>query len=340
MAPSRSSSSTSTHSSTAQSSAESVSTTTIFNNPTGIANSAADSNSHSSSNSATLIGPIVGGVLGGVALAIVAVVAWHLWGRSIKRKEDEKKRETMAFLNLRDNTRKNASAALEKGIDSYTTYTKPSLPAGRTVKFSSSSSESNQSTVKSYMSENLKEKEAEKEVYGLALDSPPAAKQNSFRGPLLHAPVKSSPLARRDSSPPLPEEPKVVTDVSAATPRTPSPEYSETDQPTDLPTQTGGLRVPQLAHKTSKASSLSMYSTQSGEEHQQLVPPSLIMAAFRRPDPRRPLVDSMRHSSAPSAFSFDESFSERNRLSNISSGSEYLQQGDESDSPTDAYVAR
>ena len=256
---------------------------------------------------------------------------------------------------MRENTRKNASAALEKGIDSYTSYSRPSIPAGRTVKFSSSSSESNQSTVKSSFSENLKEKGAEKEKDGngppsahltkllilshilldVVVDTHAATKHNSLRGLLSHAPVKSSPLARRNMSPsPPPEESK------AGAPRTPSPDYSDADQPTDLPTQTGGLRVPPLAHKASKASSLSMYSNQSGEEHQQLVPPSLIMAAFRRPDPRRPLVDSMRHSSAPSAFSFDETLSDRNRLSNISAGSEYLQQGDESDSPTDGFVAR
>ncbi len=169
----------------------------------------------------------------------------------------------------------------------------------------------------------------------------PTTKHTNFRGLLLHTPVKSSPLARRNATPPPPEEPKVAVDEPATAPRvTPSPEYSDTDQPTDLPSQTGGLRAPPLAHKASKASSLSMYSTQSGEEHQQLVPPSLIMAAFRRPDPRRPLVDSMRHSFAPSAFSFDEAVSERNRLSNISAGSEYLQHGEESDTPTEGYVAR
>ena len=73
----------------------------------------------------------------------------------------------MAFLKLRENTRRNASAALEKVHDSYTSYTRPSLQAGRAVKFSSSSSESNQSTLKSYMSETLKEKVAEKDKDGM-----------------------------------------------------------------------------------------------------------------------------------------------------------------------------
>lgn len=102
-----------------------------------------------------------------------------------------------------------------------------------------------------------------------------------------------------------------------------------------------GLRAPPLVHKGSKASSLSMYSTQSGEEHQQLVPPSLIMAAFRRPDPRRSYY-AERLSAAPSAYSLDEGYTERNRLSNISSGSEYLQHPDDVDAPIPAegYVAR
>lgn len=69
-----------------------VSTTTVFTGPTGVS----DAQSSSSSGNTALIGPIVGGALGGVVLAVAAVVAWQLWGRSIKRKEDEKKREMVS----------------------------------------------------------------------------------------------------------------------------------------------------------------------------------------------------------------------------------------------------
>lgn len=74
-----------------------------------------------------------------------------------------------------------------------------------------------------------------------------------------------------------------------------------------------------------------MYSTQSGEERQQLVPPSLIMAALNRPDPQKPLVSRL--STAPSAF---DEYSEQNRLSHISAGSVYLQHADDqADHPTE-----
>ncbi|KAI0693885.1 hypothetical protein BC835DRAFT_1048150 [Cytidiella melzeri] len=108
-----------------------VSTTTVFTSPTNVP--ATDSSSHSSG-STTLIGPIVGGVLGGVLLAIIAVLVWHYWGKAIKQKEEEKRNEMLAFLNLRENTRRNAAAALQKGHNSYTPGSPPALQAGRTEK--------------------------------------------------------------------------------------------------------------------------------------------------------------------------------------------------------------
>jgi hypothetical protein len=74
--------------------AASISTTTVFTSPTNLS---APSESNGSSNS-SLIGPIVGGVLGGVLLAVVCVVGWHCWGKSIKRKEDKKKKEMVSAL--------------------------------------------------------------------------------------------------------------------------------------------------------------------------------------------------------------------------------------------------
>ncbi|KAI0340145.1 hypothetical protein BDW22DRAFT_1431181 [Trametopsis cervina] len=303
--------------------AQLVSTTTLFTDPTDVP----IVSPHKSSNSG-IIAPIVGGVVGGVLLAIAAVLAWHWWGKSIKHKEAEKKREALAFLKVRENTRKNAQAALEKG---HADYVPPStLRAERTVKFSSSSAESNQSTVKSYMSY-----EKEKDHDDAVMDTPPAASRPISRI-FAHAPARPSPLAKSATAPPVPPPRARHAVPPPAARRTPSPESD--DQPTELPSQIAGLKVPPLVHKTSKASSMSVYSTQSGEEHQQLVPPSLIMAAFRRPDPRRPLVD--RRSAAPSAYSFDEADTEHNRLSNISAGSVYLQHASDTDLPSGDYIAR
>ena len=44
------------------------------------------------------IAAIAGGAVAGVVLALAAVVFWHLWGRSIKRKEAEKRKQAVSTL--------------------------------------------------------------------------------------------------------------------------------------------------------------------------------------------------------------------------------------------------
>ena len=109
-------------------------------------------------------------------------------------------------------------------------------------------------------------------------------------------------------------------------PRPPPAYLSQRDS---YPSQTTGQRTtsdlfepPSLAHKSSTVSTASMYSTQSGEEHQMRVPPSLIMAALGRLDPRRPLSATYRRSGRHSAATTNEDL---NRLSQVSAGSAYLQ---------------
>lgn len=41
------------------------------------------------------VGSIVGGCLAGILLAVAAVVGWHLWGRSIKRKDEARRKEAV-----------------------------------------------------------------------------------------------------------------------------------------------------------------------------------------------------------------------------------------------------
>lgn len=154
----------------------------------------------------------------------------------------------------------------------------------------------------------------------------PAAKQIGLRVHN-HVPVRSSPLAHTT----IPPEPSTPSDESRPSlPRTPS---ARSEQQLAVSSRRGGLEVPKLAHKSSTTSSVSVYSTQSGEERAALVPPSLIMAALSRPDPRKPLVD--RVSTPPSAYVGEED--EVNRLSHISEGSAHLQHAsDDSDSPSDS----
>lgn len=53
---------------------------------------------NSNDRTAIPIGSIVGGCLAGVILAVAAVVGWHLWGRSIKRKEEAKRQADVRLL--------------------------------------------------------------------------------------------------------------------------------------------------------------------------------------------------------------------------------------------------
>ena len=156
----------------------------------------------------------------------------------------------------------------------------------------------------------------------------PAAKTLGLRPHNNHVPLRSSPLVRTI----VPSEPSTPSEASRTSlPRTPSSRSDQHILPASAPK--GGLQVPRLAHKVSTTSSASVYSTQSGEERQTVVPPSLIMAAFTPPSASRPLVDRRSVSRAPSAYHGTVTEEEQNRLSHISAGSAHLQEGsDDSDS--------
>lgn len=145
---------------------------------------------------------------------------------------------------------------------------------------------------------------------------------------LNHAPARPSPLARTLTPPTraasTPASPTEASQPLLTRPLTLRKDTASTATSSTTKRMGSTLEPPKsLAHKNSNASSLSAYSTQSGEERQMRVPPSLIMAALGRPDPPRAMMYS-----APSRLSAADS-DEPNRLSHISEGSAYLQQDDD-----------
>jgi len=65
------------------------------------------------------VASIVGGCLAGIILTVAAVVGWQLWGRSIKRKEEAKRKEAIVHHATQRNTRLNAFASLPSSHTPY-----------------------------------------------------------------------------------------------------------------------------------------------------------------------------------------------------------------------------
>lgn len=131
---------------------------------------------------------------------------------------------------------------------------------------------------------------------------------------LQNAPARPSPLAR-SLTPPEAASPPPTSPTEVSQPLLP-PRPAATD-PAARQSTTQNLVAPQLNHKSSTASSVSVYSTQSGEERIMRVPPSLIMAAFSRPDAAHPVIAEYTPALRLSAAEYDE----QNRLSRASQGS-------------------
>ncbi|PSR75129.1 hypothetical protein PHLCEN_2v9314 [Hermanssonia centrifuga] len=296
---------------------EVVSTTTIFPNATAASTSTPSSGNNRSST--IPIAAIAGGAAAGVFLAVVAVLFWHWWGRSIKRKEDRERNDAFDFLQLRENTRRNASNLVAHHYSSY----RPSFSMHkheRKVAFVPSSN--------GPMEERSSEKEKQGTLHNrtnclvrTSTHISTSATTASANAPETRRVVRSSvpsPLSQRGSPPeemrlprPLARERAVPSDPAA----------------TNRRSTIMSLEAPSLVHKSSNVSSASIYSTQSGEERQVRAPPSLIMAAFGRLDPRRPLSANYRPGSGlrHSVNMYDD----YNRLSQISAGSAYLQRSDD-----------
>lgn len=259
------------------------------------------------------VGAIAGGAVAGVFLAVAAVIAWHLWGRNIKRKEAEKRKQAFAFFQVRENTRRNAST-LSRPQGSYRPSSTASSTSERKVKFVSLDPRvtfTDPNAAPASGSENEK----------TDANTPP-----SITPPIrayTHAPARPSPLAK--SVTPPDDSSSSSTEASVPPlPERPSPTRSNTDASkattTTAPSSWRGpamLEPPHLHHKSSNASSVSMYSTQSGEERQIRAPPSLIMAALSQPDPSQPLIPEYTPAQRLSATEGDDT----NRLSHVSATS-------------------
>ncbi|TFY80676.1 hypothetical protein EWM64_g3335 [Hericium alpestre] len=79
---------------------------------------------------------IIGGAVGGIVLALAAVIGWTWWGRSIKRKAEKERSRQRALLQVRENTRRNASSSisLPSRPGQYQSFRKADAPS-RKVKF-------------------------------------------------------------------------------------------------------------------------------------------------------------------------------------------------------------
>ncbi|OBZ75773.1 hypothetical protein A0H81_04694 [Grifola frondosa] len=236
------------------------------------------------------VAAIAGGTAAGVFLAFVAVMGWTWWGRCIKRRRAKDRKEALAVLQVRENTRKNASS-LSHSQGQY----RPSFSIRHhEKKITFASSSSNSSTLKEV--DEPKRSRIEKDP--LFYQKPPP-----------YVPSRPSPLAK--STPgnerPLPPAPPSRSvkhgaqmpiklaqgPTSSTTP--PSPRSSR--RGVQLPIGTDeelppAVPRPRLAHQPSTLSSGSVYSTQSAmEERQRSVPSSLIMALSTE-DVRRSLLAS------------------------------------------------
>ncbi|THV08058.1 hypothetical protein K435DRAFT_772364, partial [Dendrothele bispora CBS 962.96] len=79
------------------------------------------------------VAAIAGGTVGGVVLALIILWAWQVWGRSIKRTDAKKKKETDALRITKQNTMRNAYAFSNPHSHSYKPLFWP--PSDAKVKF-------------------------------------------------------------------------------------------------------------------------------------------------------------------------------------------------------------
>jgi len=322
------------------------------------------------------VAPIAGGAAGGVVLAVAIVVAWVWWGKCIKRKTLKERQATLARLQVRENTRRNASSG------SFTTLPNSSRASRREKKVSFASTPASAASTLKGTAPDLKEDPSEKTPQS----DPPA------KGPVnAHKPVRPSPLGRANSrneqAPLLPVSrapssrpatpPQSPFKDSAAPPRPRRRSHDTAPRPTRRPPQDAAMPFPtqsskpaplaapaqparpgpaqspspssspvqpflkrplanrEVTHKASAASSMSAYSTESGEERQKRVSTSLVMAALGHMDPRRSWLGNYLPLNRRSRAADDL---EHSRLSTMSAASAYSQPDVDADADAEEHV--
>ncbi|KAI0362813.1 hypothetical protein OH77DRAFT_1417112 [Trametes cingulata] len=237
------------------------------------------------------VAAIAGGTAAGVILALVVVVGWTWWGRSIQRKKAKEVKEALAVLEVRENTRKNASS-LSHPTSQYRPTFSLRNPQQRKVTFVPTAPSSSQSTLKG-ISEALKTcSEPEKRAFQQTTPSIVSAQMPQELEPAL-----PPPLPRRN-----PSRGRAPVDSTVST----------------APSAFGQHR---LVHQPSTLSSGSVYSTQSAmEERQTSGVPSSLLAALASEDARRSLLANYLPWNR-----YRTSTASQNRLSEYSTGSVYSQ---------------
>ncbi|OJT11935.1 hypothetical protein TRAPUB_11518 [Trametes pubescens] len=213
------------------------------------------------------VGAIAGGASAGVVLALAVVIGWTWWGRSIKRKKAKEIKEALAVLQVRENTRKNASTLARPGSQYRPSFSLRSHQ-DRKVTFVPSVPVSGGSTLKGTIDSKTLGGDAEKRALQETADPrpapPSAAEGEAIQEPELALPP---PVPRRN---PSRSRPPVDSTVSNA----PS-----------------SFAQHRLAHQPSTVSSASAYSTQSAaEERPSAGVPSSLLLALGNEDVRRSLL--------------------------------------------------
>ncbi|KAI0653213.1 hypothetical protein C8Q70DRAFT_1059527 [Cubamyces menziesii] len=292
---------TSTLTTTAIIASHEVVTTTITSGGTGSLPTAAAISQQNRSD--VPVAAIAGGTVAGVLLALVAVIGWAWWGKCIKRKKAKEVKEALAVLQVRENTRKNATS-LSYPAGQYRPVFSLRGPQDRKVTFVSASPSSGQSTLKGTLDPKVPSGDAEKG----------ATQHNPIPRPPTPAAAPQENTPR--SEPPLPLPPPV--------PRR-NPGRGRAPVDSTVSTAPSSYAQHRLVHQPSTLSSGSVYSTQSAiEERQTTGVPSSLLIALGNEDIRRSVLASY----LPWNRNRNSTVSQ-NRLSEYSTGSVYSQYEDQ-----------